>query len=65
MNQSINITFIQNYIQTNHLSVEDYCKQCHLSIVTWKNIIKKETCPILTLFHMARGMNVGIKDLVL
>ncbi len=60
MNDKLNIQIIEKYIKTNNLTKKEFCKQCNISTSTFYRIMQGKDFNLLSLFRIAKKMNVPI-----
>ncbi|MGN1222351.1 MAG: hypothetical protein ACI4TT_03860 [Christensenellales bacterium] len=54
---------VDNYLQQNNLSAEEFCKKCDISLVNFANIMQSGKVCSSVLGRVARVLNVHITDL--
>lgn len=65
MEYKLKVEIIYDYISSQKLTKAEFCKQCNIGVNTLRKLLAKESLPTLvTLFNMARLINVGIADLI-
>lgn len=65
MEKVINVQLIEDYIQTNGLSKTAFCRRCKIGKETFQKIKTNQDARFVTLFKIARVMNVQIPQLLL
>ncbi len=60
MKDKLNVQIIEEYIKTNNLTKKDFCKQCNISVSTFYRIMHGKDFNLLSLFRIAKNMNVPI-----
>ena len=60
MEDKLNIKIIEDYIRTNNLTIKDFCKQCNISVSTFYRIIQGKDFNLLSLFRIAKTINLPI-----
>lgn len=62
MNKKMNVNLITEYIAANQLTVKEFCKQCQISTSTYYRIMSGKDCNLLSLFHIAKAMNIPLQQ---
>ncbi len=62
MKDKLNVEIIEEYIKTNNLTIKDFCKQCNISISTFYRIMHGKDFNLLSLFRIAKKINVPIHE---
>lgn len=60
MNEYLNVEIIEEYILNNGLTKRSFCEQCKISISTLYRILRKKQCYLISLFKIARTMQIEI-----
>ena len=60
MYQLVNVALITEYIKTNHLTKKEFCKQCEISTSTFYKIMEGKNFNLISLFRIAKRMNVDL-----
>ena len=53
MNERVNFDIITKYINDNHLTVKEFCKQCKISVTTYYKIKHGDEFSLVSLFKIA------------
>ncbi len=62
MKDKLNVKLIEKYIKTNNLSIKNFCKQCNISTSTFYRIMQGKDFNLLSLFRIAKNMNLPIHE---
>lgn len=60
MEQLVNVTLINEYIETNRLTEKEFCKQCKISTSAFYKIMEGKDFNLISLFRIAKRMNVDL-----
>lgn len=60
---SINSQKVYDYMKANHLTRNEFCKQCGISINTFYAVLKQKNVRLTSIVKIARTMNVRIHEL--
>lgn len=60
MSAKVNANLFSEYIQNNRLTVKEFCKQCKVSLSTYYRIIQGKDFNLISLFRIARKINVPV-----
>lgn len=63
MAERVNADIISGYMKENGLSKTEFCKQCKICIATLNNILQNKSFNLLSLFKVAKRMNVPMRQL--
>lgn len=64
MYNAVNTTIIDSYIKANNLSKTKFCKLCKISVDTFNRIITNRDFYLVSLFRIAKTMNVYLCELL-
>ncbi|MDE7158169.1 MAG: helix-turn-helix domain-containing protein [Clostridiales bacterium] len=62
MKRKMNVALIAEYITANQLTVKEFCKRCDISVSTYYRIMQGNDCKLLSLFRIAKTMNVLLQQ---
>ncbi len=60
MNKELNVGIIEDYILTNRLTIKEFCRQCNISISTFYRIMHGKDFYLISLFKIAKSMNIRL-----
>ena len=60
MEQKINVEIITDYISANRLTKKEFCEKCKIGISTLYSIFKQKNVDVLSLFKIAKAINVPL-----
>ncbi len=63
MKRYVNKNLILNSRITNNLTVQKFCKKCHISKNTYYKIINTERCGFVPLLRIATIMQIDLKEM--
>ena len=63
MNNAVNTTIINSYIEANKLSKAKFCKLCKISIYAFNKIMTGQDFDIINIFRIAKAMNIRVCEL--
>lgn len=59
----MNVEMILEYIKSNNLTNKEFCKQCRISTSTFYRIMNNKNFNLVSLFKIAKKMNVRVCQL--
>ncbi len=60
MNEKLNISLIKNHINSNGLSIVEFCKLCRISTSTFYRIMQGKDFNTMSIFKIAKEMNIQV-----
>ena len=60
MQDKLNVKIIEEYIKANKLTIKNFCMQCNISVSTFYRIIHGKDFNLLSLFRIAKTINLQI-----
>lgn len=56
----LKFNIITKYIETQNITIKEFCKQCNISTSTYYRIMKGKDFNLISLFRIAKKMNIRI-----